>query len=110
MARTADAAVMTKWRERLDRWRRSKLSIAAFCRQEQISQPSFFQWRRRLQQPADDTSRFVQLPSPAWPAAGGVQVTLPSGAVVTLPGQASAELIAAVVQAAMLAPQEDERC
>ena len=39
LARTAAAA---KWRDLVDRWRRSGLSVAEFCRQQRISQPSFF--------------------------------------------------------------------
>ncbi len=110
MARSAKAAVAAVWRERLARWKRSKLSIVAFCRQEQVSQPSFFQWRRRLvsMEPAEEPRRFVQLP-PVWPAAG-VQLTLPSGAVVTLPAQASAELITVAIRAALVIPLEDQRC
>ena len=40
--------VAAKWRERLARWQRLQCSISEFCRREGISQPSFFQWRRRL--------------------------------------------------------------
>jgi hypothetical protein len=111
MARTANRALAAQWRERLARWRRSKLSIAAFCRQEQVSQPSFFQWRRRLKAAAAPRPQtgFVELPAPAWPAAG-VQVTLPGGAVVSIPAQASPEVITAVLRAALHPAGENERC
>jgi hypothetical protein len=36
------------WRERLDRFSRSGLSIAEFCRRHQLSPPSFYLWRKRL--------------------------------------------------------------
>ncbi len=36
------------WRDRLARFRKSKLTVAEFCRQEGISNPSFYQWRKRL--------------------------------------------------------------
>ncbi len=42
------AEVAATWRERLGRWQRLQCSITEFCRREGISQPSFFQWRRRL--------------------------------------------------------------
>ena len=108
MARKSNGALAAEWRRRLARWRRSKLSIVAFCRQEQVSQPSFFQWRRRLAalDPAEEPRRFVQLAPTVWPA-GGVQVTLPSGAVVSLPAQASAELVMAAIRAALVIPQEN---
>ena len=37
-----------RWRERLDRWKRSGLTITAFCQREGVSQPSFYSWRKRL--------------------------------------------------------------
>jgi hypothetical protein len=43
------AEVAERWRDRLNRWRRLGCSISEFCEREGISQPSFFQWRRRLQ-------------------------------------------------------------
>lgn len=112
MTRTVDAAKAARWRERLSGWRKSGLSVAEFCRRERISEASFYQWRRRLQATVDADQaapRFVQLPTTAWPAAS-MQVTLPSGAVVMLSGQASVELVAAVVRAAMHSPDEDGRC
>ena len=38
-----------RWSDRLKRWKRSGLSITAFCGREGVSLPSFFQWRKRLQ-------------------------------------------------------------
>jgi hypothetical protein len=50
----------SQWRERLGRWQRSGLSITAFCRLEQVSLPSFFQWRKRLQREGNRrTAAFV---------------------------------------------------
>lgn len=109
MARTVNAAKTREWRERLTRFRKSGLSAAEFCRGERVAEPSFYQWRRRLAAETLQASRprFVELPATAWPAAS-VQVTLPSGAVVVLSGQASADLVAAVVRAAMHSPVEGE--
>ena len=39
-----------RWREILRRQADSGLSVAAFCRQAGISQPSFYVWRRRLRE------------------------------------------------------------
>lgn len=36
------------WRDRLARFERSGLSVKEFCRQEGCSDPSFYQWRKRL--------------------------------------------------------------
>jgi hypothetical protein len=107
----------------MSRWRRSGLSITEFCQREQISQPSFFAWRKRLagqravtrrrrarRMDRDaSTPRLVQLPAPDWATPSGVQIALPGGAVVTLPRQASAELVAAAIRAAMHVPGSEDR-
>ena len=111
MARTANAAKLAQWQERLTRWRQTNLSVAEFCRRERVSQPLFYQWRRRLQPRSADTltPRFVELPMPARPTSG-VQLTLPGGTIVTLPNHASIELVTAVIRAAMQPPRASESC
>jgi hypothetical protein len=124
MARSMSRVATSRWRERIDGWRRSNLSVAEYCRQEQLSPPSFFAWRKRLTagavmvaKPAKPQSaangrgqsRFVELPPPAWPALCGVQITLPGGAVVMLPRDASSELLAAAIRAAMATPAAEVR-
>lgn len=37
-----------EWSSRLDRYRRSGMTLAQFCRDEQVSVPSFYYWRNRL--------------------------------------------------------------
>lgn len=123
MGRPSSRTAATRWRERIDEWRRSKLSVAEYCRQKQLSQPSFFAWRKRLA--GDDAvagrgnsrqvegrgqSSFIELPPlPVWPTKG-VQITLPGGAVVVLPPDASSELMAAAIRAAMTPPTEARPC
>ena len=60
-------------------------SVAAFCRQEGVSAPSFYQWRKRLAQrprPAEEAGDFrpVRLVSPA-----AVTVQLPGGTQLHVP-------------------------
>ena len=38
------------WRDILNRQSKSGLSIRRFCAQEKISEPSFYAWRRKLQE------------------------------------------------------------
>jgi transposase len=47
---TRDLGREPHWRPVLARWRRSGLSVRAFCRAEGISEPSFYVWRRKLDQ------------------------------------------------------------
>lgn len=49
MARTASGTAAKRWQELLDRWRSSGLSVRRFCEREQVSEPSFYLWRKRLQ-------------------------------------------------------------
>lgn len=43
-----ESAAARRWRERLTRFGRSGLTIRDFCLQEGVSEPSFFQWRKRF--------------------------------------------------------------
>lgn len=42
------------WQERLRRFDRSQLTVVQFCRNEGVSQPSFYQWKKKLRQPPSD--------------------------------------------------------
>lgn len=48
MARSFSAQKRDEWQRRLARFQQSRQSIAAFCRQEGVSPPSFYLWRKRL--------------------------------------------------------------
>lgn len=123
MGRLANGVLRAQWRERLSRWRDSGLSIVEFCRREEISQASFFAWRKRLgfgralarrgKSPVAEVSsrepQFLELPAAVWPPSGGVRITLPGGAVVALPPLASSELVTGVIRAAMLPPAVEDR-
>lgn len=43
-----DVANARLWETRLDRFRRSGLSLAQFCRKEDISIQAFYYWRRKI--------------------------------------------------------------
>jgi putative transposase len=72
MAQHPDASKQNRWLELIGRWQQSQLTIREFCERHQVSQASFFSWRRVLRQrglldePADPntakaTSAFVKL-------------------------------------------------
>jgi transposase-like protein len=125
MGRRANAALALIWKRRVVEQRRSPLSIAEFCSQAGVSPKSFYVWRKRLravaadkptrrastprrkQASAQERSRShsrlfvpVHLP-PASAPLGGLRIELPSGAVLTLPADASAELVTTAIQTVM---------
>jgi hypothetical protein len=58
------------WRDHLARWRRSGLSVRAYCCQQHLAVPSFYAWRRTLAHrdrtpPAPAPVTFVPLHLPA---------------------------------------------
>lgn len=116
MAPSVDAAKRREWSERLRRFERCDLTIAAFCEAEGVSTPSFYQWRRRLDSRASETApaatritrqTFVPLQI-ATSAGAPVEIHLPNGARVCLAGN-DPQGIAAAIAAAALAPAVDRR-
>lgn len=89
MAHKTGVALRREWRLRLERFARSNVSVAEFCRRERVSAPSFYQWRKKL----GVTDRNGQKTMPAKAlflpvqvaGAGGVQFAFPNGATLTLP-------------------------
>lgn len=91
------------WRERLRRYRGSGLTVAEFCRREQVSVPSFYQWRRRWGESASAAGSAGPRSSPSGALArresaqafqqvmlsGGsvVAIELPSGVRMELPAE-----------------------
>ena len=48
MPRNGDSAKQREWSGRFQRFEKSSQTVAEFCRAEGVSQPSFYQWKRRL--------------------------------------------------------------
>ncbi|HEX4613889.1 MAG TPA: hypothetical protein VH092_37255 [Urbifossiella sp.] len=87
------------WRGTIDAWRRSGLSVNAFCRDRQLTRSNFDRWRRILAAESvvsSPSSRFVPLRVVAEPMA---EVVLRSGIVVRLPLGAAPEAVTRLVAA-----------
>ena len=115
MGRRPNQALRSVWKQRIARQRRSGLSVAAFCRQEGCSQQSFYAWTRRLREVERAplrSSLFVPLELPVALAARGVRIELPRGVTMTLPPDASGDVLAAIVQAVIntASSQEQAAC
>ena len=50
MAQRPDIARQDRWLALIRRWQRSQTTIRAFCEHEQVSEASFFWWRRVLRE------------------------------------------------------------
>lgn len=53
MARSVDVVKLRLWQQRLRRFDRCNLTVAAFCQAEGVSPPSFYHWRKKLDAPLD---------------------------------------------------------
>jgi transposase-like protein len=90
------------------RFRKSRQSVSEFCRQEGVSAPSFYSWRKRLnsadsQEPPPPAGfRPVRLLS-----AAGVSVQLPGGTQLVVP-LADAESLRLVIETVARADAERE--
>jgi transposase-like protein len=120
VGRKANAALAQVWKRRIAQQRRSQISIAEFCSQEGVSSKSFYVWRKRLREITANKRRGqgkaaadkrcgspdgrlfvpVHLP-PASVSLGNLRIELPSGAVLTLPADVSAELVTTAIRAVM---------
>ena len=122
MGRKRGSGAETVWRERLARFQRSDLTVAEFCRREGVSDPSFYQWRKRFQQerrPPEQPGRQDRVTTAEKKAGRFVPLTvsglntaeieLPSGITVRVP-VASTEALRTAILAAGDAVQEVRSC
>jgi len=117
------------WRERLDRYQQSGVSVAAFCAAEGVSLAALYGWQRRLREPAgaacgprvaasvvrtpavreaagDPAALFV--PVAVRPPVGEVQIDVPGGVVLRLPLEVDERLLWACLRAALQATAAGE--
>lgn len=104
----SDSAATQKWAERLDRFRSGHHKIAEFCAAEGVSVSNFYLWRRRLSSPVPSPASNppVVVPLRITPppvattesAQAPVELVLPSGAIVRLPGSTTPTVIVAILR------------
>jgi transposase-like protein len=84
-----------QWRQRMEEWRASGLSVRAFCTRHGLSQPSFYAWRRELQRRDTEQPAFVpvRVVDEVVPARGVLEIVLANGRSVRVgPGFDAATL------------------
>lgn len=92
------------WAERLDRYRASSLTVKAFCQAENVSVPSFYQWKKRLAQ-TQAAPAFVPVNLTS-PASDELDLLLPGGATLKLNVQLDEAAIRKVLAATIVATCE----
>ena len=70
------------WRQMLRRWRRSGLTIRAFCELHRLAEPSFYFWRRTIAR--CDQARVADQAAPPLPTFVPVQVVATAAIEIVL--------------------------
>jgi transposase-like protein len=123
MARSADVVKWRLWQQRLQRFERGSLTVAAFCQAESVSPASFYHWRRMLRHGATQSretafDRPMSIGGPAFVpvkvvATATVEVHLPNGVRLEVPAADRAALEAVVATVSRLpgtAGEEVDAC
>ena len=96
LGRARDERKEQQWRRRIAEWRASGLSVRAFCARRGLATPSFYAWRRALEQRDAERPAFVPVrvvPDGLPACAGTLEVVLPGGRIVRVtPGFDAATL------------------
>ena len=100
MSRSLSVSRHQLWKQRLARFQASHQTVVEFCRQEGISQPSFYLWRKRLSSPS--AGRQSSKPPAGFRAvlllsSANVSVQLPGGTQLVVP-MADHESLRAVIE------------
>jgi hypothetical protein len=77
-----------QWRQWLERWQRSGLSAAAFCRRQGVAEGRFYAWRRILARRDAEQTAFVPVRVLAEPASlpdASLELVLPNGRRLRVP-------------------------
>ena len=94
MAQRSDPGKQERWLDLIRRWQGSQITIREFCERHQVSEASFFSWRRVLKQrgllnetPAHgDPASFVKLTVAASESVDAVEIVLGKRVLRVRPG------------------------
>ena len=81
MPRGSSPIKVQQWVERLERFAQSGQTVVQFCQAERVSQPSFYQWKKKLADQARPSSSHSKSSRPAFRT---VEVTSPTQAATTV--------------------------
>jgi len=106
-AKKSDTDQQQFWQMVLDTFKSSGLSIRQFCKQEGLSEPSFYSWRKRLTQvdESDAVKEEVSQPDPFIKVSlptekhGGLELVLSSGHTLRISSPADSQTLTTVLSA-----------
>jgi len=82
MPRGSSPIKVQQWAERLERFAQSGQTVVQFCQAERVSQPSFYQWKKKLAQQASAQPSSHKKSSPS--AFRAVELIPPTQAATTV--------------------------
>jgi hypothetical protein len=88
-----------QWKQIIENWQSSGLSVAQFCRENTIPTSAFYRWKQRLsKQEVHDQASFIQI---AWPATKDARLELafPAGHVLRFAETTSNKTLVSVLAA-----------
>jgi hypothetical protein len=103
-----DPKLERRWRILLARWKRSQQSIRRFCADQQISQASFYAWRREIAVRDRERANAASVPPSSPPPTfvpvrvipdTPIEIVLPSGVIVRMPIAGDPVVVARLVTA-----------
>ena len=93
------------WQMAIETWQSSGLSVRQFCKQEGLSEPSFYTWRKRLtksdepeqdKQKDVDSSGFIKVSMPSEKSCG-LELILSSGNILRISSAADSKTLSDVL-------------
>ena len=102
----ADTDQQQFWQMAIETWQSSGLSIRQFCKQEGLSEPSFYSWRKRLSNPQKsgvskgrpEPEQFIQVSMPT-AKPGALELVLASGHTLRIPRDIDSQVLTDVLSA-----------
>lgn len=88
------------WRQRIAQQEKSGPSVSAFCREQGLSEPTFYAWRQRLRKQSTPSVRFALVETkPAEETVPPIELMLASGDRLRIPHDAATlKLVLAVLR------------
>ena len=92
------AEARARWARLLKQWRRSGLTMLAWCAEQEVSYAQFCKWRRRLEA-KEEAAALILIPVVPSTTRSALVVWLPGGVGIAVEPGFDAALLAAVVRA-----------